>query len=89
MASLTVTSPSQGATWNSDQSHTISWTRSPLSGIWGSISIDLYKNNVFQETIAMNLNSNTSSYSWDIERNFTEGSDYMVTVSTSYTAGDP
>ena len=89
MASITVTSPSTGATWDTGESHTISWTRSPLSGIWGSISIDLYKNNTFQETIAMNLNSNTSSYSWDIEQNFTSGSDYMITVSTSYTEGDP
>jgi len=87
MASLTVTSPSTGATWDSGEAHSITWTKTPLSGTWGAVTIYLYKNNVYQEAIATNLSSSSSSYSWSIESAFTAGSDYTITINTSHTEG--
>jgi len=87
MASISVINPSTGAVWDSGESHTISWTKTPASGTWGTFTIDLYKNNVYVENIASNISSTASSYSWAIESGFTEGNDYTIIISSSYESG--
>jgi len=87
MASITVSTPSSSTVWDAGESHTISWSKFPSSGTWGTFTIYLYKNNVFQTTIASNLPNTTTAYSWSIHGSTTPGADYEIQIVASYTSG--
>ncbi|MGZ6207716.1 MAG: C1 family peptidase [Syntrophales bacterium] len=78
--SITVTSPSSGASWQASTTQAISWT---LTGNPGSyVKIDLWKSGAFYATI-VNSTSITSSYSWPIPAGLTRGSDYQIVVTST------
>jgi hypothetical protein len=88
MASITVSAPASGASWDSGQSHTIIWSKSPNYGTWGTFTVDLYKGSSYVENLAFNLNEFTTTLSWTIASGFTAGSDYSIQVSSSWAEGD-
>jgi len=78
--SITVTSPSSGASWQAPTAHAISWTFTENPGSY--VKIDLWKAGAFYTTI-VNSTSISSSYSWSITANLTQGSDYQIVVTST------
>jgi Leucine-rich repeat (LRR) protein len=76
LATITVTAPNGGESWQAGTSHDITWTHTGLSG---SVTIDLYKAAVYQETLGT-ADVSALMYSWAIASGETPGTDYRVLV---------
>ena len=76
-ATLTVTSPNGGETWQAGTTHIITWTS---SGVTGNIQIQPYLGGVAQTNLTTSA-PNTGSYSWSIPAGYTPGTTYQIAIS--------
>jgi hypothetical protein len=76
-ASITVTAPNGGETWETGETATIRWTSVDVPG---NIDIELYKGSSFLETI-IDDTDNDGAYSWDIPDNLETATDYRIKIS--------
>lgn len=77
IASITVTSPNGGESWQRGTSHTITWTSSGSVG--SSVGIRLFKGGSLDHEITSST-PNDGSYSWYISLSQTVGSDYRIYI---------
>ena len=92
MASITVTSPTSSTVWTKGNTVTISWSRTPSSGTWGTSTLYLYRGTTFETTIVGSLNSSLTSYNWTIPESITPATNYTIQVHTTHDdggGGDP
>ncbi|MFH0774686.1 MAG: CARDB domain-containing protein [bacterium] len=75
-ATITVTSPNGGESWQRGTSHSITWSS---IGVGSSVKIELYKGGVWNSTINSST-SNNGLYSWLIPINMAAGIDYKIKV---------
>lgn len=71
---ITVTAPNGGESWGAGSSRAITWTQ---TGLTGSVTIDLYRNWVYQKTLGT-ADVTAGSFTWTISMAETAGSDYRV-----------
>ena len=76
--SISITSPSNSSNWLIGSQQNITWSSTNLSG---NIKIDLYKNNLFIQSINNSL-SNMNSYSWTIPCTLQIGVDYRIKITS-------
>jgi formylglycine-generating enzyme required for sulfatase activity len=76
--SIKVTSPNGGETINAGSSHTITW----IDYLSENVKIDLYKNGVFNTTIASSVPS-SGSYNWTVPYTVSTGGDYKIRISST------
>jgi len=91
MASITITSPTGTSNFVKGTTNTISWSKSTLSGTWGNVSIDLYRDGSYVKNIVQNLSGSVQSYSWSVPSNDSdifEDDGYQVRVITSHDDDD-
>jgi M6 family metalloprotease-like protein len=75
-SSLTVTSPNGGETWAAGSTHDVTWTQ---TGLTGSVTIDLYKGGINQETLGTAA-ATAGTFSWAINPGQAIGTDYRVSI---------
>jgi len=75
---ITVTTPNGGESWQAGAIHNIFWS----ANFPDSIKIELYKNGVYNSTIASSTTGN-GHYQWLIPSTQTGGDDYKVKVSST------
>jgi DNA-binding beta-propeller fold protein YncE len=78
-ATLTLTSPNGGETWNLGETQTITWTSSEVSG---EVQLRLLQDNVSLRIIK-NLTENDGSYDWTIPTDLLPGANYKVRVTSA------
>jgi CSLREA domain-containing protein len=78
--SITVTAPNGGESWQQGTSQTITWDSSGNPG--ANVSIELYKNGVWNRTIASST-ANDGTHSWPIAADQTLGSDYRIKITST------
>ena len=76
-ASITVTAPNGGETWETGETETIRWTSVDVPG---NIDIELYKGSSFLETI-VDETDNDGTYNWDIPGSLESATDYRIKIS--------
>ena len=76
-ASITVTAPNGGETWETGETATIRWTSVDVPG---NIDIELYKGSSFLETIVDDTD-NDGTYNWDIPGSLESATDYRIKIS--------
>ena len=76
-ASITITAPNSGETWETGETETIRWTSVDVPG---NIDIELYQGSSFLETIVDDTD-NDGAYSWDIPDNLETATDYRIKIS--------
>jgi PKD repeat protein len=76
-ATMIVTSPNGGESWQAGTTHNITWTSSEVTG---TIQIQPYLNGVPQANINPSA-PNTGSYSWSIPSDYPPGSTYKIGLS--------
>lgn len=74
---LKLTSPNGGENWQAWTGHDISWVATGLSG---EITIDLYKNGVFDRSIDTTQAAN-GVFHWNIDPSQIAGNDYKIKIS--------
>ena len=77
-ATIAVTSPNGGETWELSSTHDISWASSDVSG---NIKIELYQDGSVYQTIVESTDDD-GSYSWTIPDSYDEDSNYKVRISS-------
>jgi hypothetical protein len=77
--SISISAPTSGETWNINQKYLITWDS---QNVGTSVDIELYKENVYDFTIASNV-TNDGTYQWKIPGNLSGGSDYAIKVSST------
>ena len=87
MASITFTNPTSSSTLDKGSTVTISWTRTPATGTWGTSVLYLYRGTTFEATIVSNLNSALTSYNWTIPEGITPASNYTIQIHTTHDDG--
>jgi len=75
---IDLTFPNGGETWDTDTSLVIHWNFNTMD----SVSIDLYKNDVFTRTIVNSFFSVTGAYKWTLSDSISSGTDYKVKISS-------
>ena len=75
-ATITVTAPNGGESWQAGTTHDVTWTATGLSG---SVTIDLYKAAVYQKTLGTAA-ATAGTFSWAVASGETPGTDYRVMV---------
>lgn len=75
-ASITVTAPNGGESWPAGTIHDVTWTQSNLTG---TVTVDLYKGGVFQETLGT-PDAIAGTLAWTIGAGETPGADYRILV---------
>jgi len=88
MASISFISPSSSTAWDKEDTVTISWSKTPLSGTWGDQVLYLYKGTTYIQTIVSNLSGTASSYSWTIPETLDSASNYTIQVHTTHDDGN-
>ncbi|MDD3739565.1 MAG: lamin tail domain-containing protein [Lentimicrobiaceae bacterium] len=77
---ITVTSPEAGNSWEHGSNHDITWTYANIYPT-ATVKIDLYKNNVYSQTLAPSVTINDKSWAWNnISSSITEGNDYTIKI---------
>jgi hypothetical protein len=87
-ASLLITSPNGGESWQAGTPHTIQWTFTGDPG--ATVQTDLLKGGVFNRTITSGSSAGSSgngSYNWTISSDQTPGSDYRIKISSTSVSG--
>ena len=75
--SIAVTSPNNSEQWACSTSKTITWTTTNVSG---NVTIELYRNGVFDSTITPST-PNTGSFEWNIPSDQPHDSTYRIRIS--------
>ncbi|MFX1480317.1 MAG: Ser-Thr-rich GPI-anchored membrane family protein [Promethearchaeota archaeon] len=75
--SLTITSPDNSCSWETNTSQEITWTS---TGSISNVKIELFKDGVFEQEI-MASTANDGTYSWDIPTDLEDGTDYQIKIS--------
>jgi Leucine-rich repeat (LRR) protein len=75
-ATITVTAPNGGESWQAGTTHDVTWT---ATGLTGSVTVDLYKAAVYQKTLGT-ADVAAMTFSWPIASGETPGTDYRVLV---------
>ena len=75
--SLTVTVPNGSEIWNVGGTRTIKW----VSNFTGNVIVDLYKNEVYSQTIA--TVENTGEFNWKIPVEMLISEDYKIKITNS------
>jgi peptidyl-Asp metalloendopeptidase len=74
--SVTVTSPNGGEVWQTNSTVDITWTSVNATG---SVNLQLYKNNVYQQTIDT-VSISPGTYRWTIPAGLAAGADYKIGI---------
>lgn len=87
-ASLTMTSPNGGESWNTGSTQTIRWNYTGNPG--STVKLDLLKGGLFQQTIAASTSvgsNGTGSFTWAIPATLLAGNDYTIKVTSTTNTG--
>ena len=77
-ATIHLTSPNGGESWQLSSTHDITWTS---AGITGNVKIELYKNEAFYKTI-IGSTENDGIYSWNIPPTLGASNAYKIKISS-------
>jgi C1A family cysteine protease len=77
---VTVTAPASGTNWGVGTTHAITWTKA--GALDDNVRIELYKGGVKTLDIIAST-ANDGSYDWPVPATLTDGSDYVVRVTTA------
>ncbi len=75
--SIKINNPNKLSSWKAGSAQTILWTASENIN---NVAIDLYKDNSFEETIAI-ITSNDGSYYWEIPTHLNKATVYRIIIS--------
>jgi len=75
-ASITITAPDGGESWEPDTSHDITWTS---ANVTGNLRIYVYKGGSYDSTIS-NATYNDGIYSWTVPAGLTAATDYKIKI---------
>lgn len=87
MASISFTNPTSSSTLDKGSTVTISWSRTPATGTWGTSVLYLYRGTTFISTIVSNLNSSLTSYQWSVPEELDSASNYTIQIATTHDDG--
>ena len=76
---FTLQTPVDQETLTMGKAYTIKWTVSDNTGILSTARLSLYKNNSYQDFIAVDV-PNNGSYNWNIPTSLATGNDYQIRI---------
>ena len=76
---LTITTPDSTSTWETDTSHTITWTS---IGTISNVKIELYENDVFVMEIVAST-PNDGEFSWTIPSSLIDSTSYQIKITNA------
>jgi len=79
-ASLRVTRPNGGERWSRGSRQTITWS---AQSVTGQVKIELLSNGAVVATITSSASATSGSFAWQIPKNLTRRSDYIIRVTST------